>query len=311
MRRIVLATLLSLLVAGCGPQPERLPVPAGTTATAPAGSPEDAVEGSATATADENAATSPETEFDPPTGIAEGDGGSTVVAVRGLPVGPASPDTPAPFRWYASLQDGQCEGLADTATASSIPEPERAMFAALADVCRLLKGERSEVDWAEARTSYDDTSGVTDCLVVAARQLLADAVSAHEADPGAVLTPGPPAPGTACPVAIDTVEMVSPTEIFVTGPYLFDPRVARLGSADLQVGSPEVEVDSGVPLVGVSLEGGEGFCLPVGGRSTLELSGDGYAVTAEFDAVDVGQGDCDQRPGDGATLNDEPTPAGS
>ncbi len=309
MQRIVLATILSLLVAGCGPQPERVPVSAGTTTPAPAGSP--AADGSATATAGDSAGTSSKTESDEPTPDAEDDSGTTVVAVRGLPVGPASPDTPAPFRWYASLQDGQCGGLADTATASNIPEPERAMFAALAQVCRVLEGEGSEVDWDRARASFDDTSGVTDCLVVAARQLLADAVSAHDADPDAVLTPGPPAPGTACPVAIDTVELVRPTEIVVTGPYLFDPRVARLGSAALQVGSPEVEVDSGVPLVRVSLEGSEGFCLPAGSRSTLELSGDGYAVTAEFDAVDVGQGGCDQGTGGAATLKDEPTPAGS
>jgi hypothetical protein len=230
-----------------------------------------------------------------------------LVAVRGLPPGPASPDTPAPFRWYAGLQGGQCSALDDTAGNSSVPEPERTMYDSLGQVCRLLGGQVADVDWAQARAAVDDTAGVSDCLVVAARQLLADVVAAREAAPDAVLTQGSAADGTACPVAIDSVEMTSPGALVVTGPYLFDPSSARVGSVDLQVGVPEVEVRSGVPIVRLALESSETFCVPVGARGTLEVAGDGYTAAAYFVGVDVGQGGCD--PQGGATSVDEPSPA--
>lgn len=116
---------------------------------------------------------------------------------------------------------------------------------------------------------------MTDCLVVAARQLLGDVVAAHDEAPDAVLTPGPAADGTACPVSIVGVEMIGPTQLFVTGPYLFDPSSARVGSVDLRVGFPEVELSSGVPVVRVALDADDSFCLPAGEQSSLQISGDG------------------------------------
>lgn len=302
MHRIVLVTAL-LMACGCGPQPE------GRSVALPSPVPSQATSRSATVTPRATVVTSPSSvaTSQPSTRVPSQDPTATVVAVRGLPPGPASPDTPAPFRWYAGLQSGQCSALDDTA-GSSVPEPERTMYASLAQVCGLLARPGADVDWAQARAAVDDTAGVGDCLVVAARQLLLDAVTAHEAAPDAVLTQGPAADGTACPVAIDSVEMISPRAFAVTGPYLFDPRAARVGSVDLQVGESEVEVRSGVPLVRLAVDGPEEFCLPVGAQGTLEVTGEGYSVAADFVADDLGQGACGQE--DGTTAGDEPTPAG-
>ena len=295
MQRISVVALLLLLAVGCGPQPEDRPVPQGPSATVPLGSPAGSGDSPTSRTpADTTTRPHGDETSDPPSRVALDDAGGTLVAIRGLPPGPASPDTPAPFRWYAALQDRQCAGLADTATNSSLPEPERAMYAALAEVCGLLNGERGEVDWDQARAAFRDTAPVTDCLVVAARQLLGDVVAAHDAAPDAVLTPGPAADGTACPVSIDGVEMIGPTQLIVTGPYLFDLTSARVGSVDLLVGFPEVEVSSGVPVVRVTLDADDRFCLPPGEQSALQISGDGYTVAADFVAVDLGQGACDQ-----------------
>ena len=265
MQRIIVVALLSLLVVGCGPQPEDRPVPPRPSTTVPSGSPAKDIDSPPTPPAEATAGPLGGETSDPPTRVPSDDAGATLVAIRGLPPGPASPDTPAPFRWYAALQDRQCGGLADTATNSSLPEPERAMYAALAEVCGLLNGEDGEVDWDQARAAFRDTSPVTDCLVVAARQLLGDVVAAHDAAPDAVLTPGPDADGTACPVSIDGVEMIGRTQLIVTGPYLFDPRSARVGSVDLRVGFPEVEVSSGVPLVRVPLDARCRLLPPGGG----------------------------------------------
>ena len=295
MQRIISVALLSLLVVGCGPQPEDRPVPPRPSTTVPSGSPAQDIDSPTSPIPTATTTTPPGDETsDPPTRVASDDAGDTLVAIRGLPPGPASPDTPAPFRWYAALQDRQCGGLADTATNSSLPEPERAMYAALAEVCGLLNGEDGEVDWDQARAAFRDTAPVTDCLVVAARQFLGDVVAAHDAAPDAVLTPGPAVDGTACPVSIDTVEMIGPTQLIVTGPYLFDPSSARVGSVDLRVGFPEVELSSGVPVVRVPLDADDSFCLPAGERSSLQIVGDGYTVAADFVAGDLGQGTCDQ-----------------
>jgi hypothetical protein len=96
-------------------------------------------------------------------------------------------------------------------------------------------------------------------------------------------------------VSIDTVEMIGPRQLIVTGPYLFDPSSARVGSVDLRVGFPEVELSSGVPLVRVRLDADDSFCVPAGEQSVLQIIGDGYTVAADFVAGDLGQGTCDQR----------------
>ncbi len=277
MRRIMMATLMTLAVAACGPQPEARPAGA----VQPLGSATSA-----------QPSVPPGPTSVPPSRPTTGGVGPSLVAVRGLPPGPASPDTPPPFRWYASLRDGQCAGLADTATDTSLPEVQRAMFAALTPICQVLAGEQAKVDWDRARAAFDASSGETNCLVAAARQYLGAVISAHDSAPQVVLTTGPAAEGTACPVGIDSVEMASPGELVAAGPYLFEPSAARVGSRDLQVGFPEVDVSSGVPQVRIPLAGGDGFCLPAGQPATLEVIGNGYSVSAGFAPADVGQGAC-------------------
>ncbi|MGB8020104.1 MAG: hypothetical protein WCF04_02630 [Candidatus Nanopelagicales bacterium] len=313
MRRTAALLIAVLLAVGCGPQPEEgaagrstadsqssAPAEATRTPTGRATSPQPS---EATSSQDDQAdgslpgdgtgTPSPATTT-PPDREEGGNGGAPRrVVLRGLPPGPASPDTPAPYRWYASLQSGTCSGLDDTASNTSLPEAERAMFAALAEVCRLLGGESDEVDWRAAQAALDGSAGVTGCLLIAARDLLASAVGAHEADPGAVLVRGRPRQGTACPVAVNEAAMTELTSIAVAGDYLIEPTEVRVAGerveSQFEGASPE---DDQVLTGRVSVILPEGFCAPAGEVLEVQVAGPGYEVSADVAVPDVGQGSC-------------------
>jgi len=61
-------------------------------------------------------------------------------------------------------------------------------------------------------------------------------------------------------------------------------------------------------VVRVPLVAAEGSCFPAGEPSTLDVVGDGYSVSVDFVATDVGQGSC-ELDGGLATV-DASTPAG-
>lgn len=277
MRRTAALLIAALLMVGCGPQPE----------DSGSGGTDGSASGDAGGTQSQASATPPDLEEG-------GDGGTpNRVVLGGLPPGPASPDTPAPYRWYASLQAGTCSGLDDTATDTSLPDAERAMFASLAQVCRLLEGESDDVDWNAAQAALDRSAGVTGCLLIAARDLLAAAVGAHRADPGAVLVRGRAEPGTACPVAVNEAEMTSLTSMALAGDFLIDPTEVRVAGEEVEAQFEGAAPDDEQVLTGrVLVILPEGFCAPAGEVLDVQVAGPGYEVSADVAVPDVGQGAC-------------------
>lgn len=275
---------LALVLTACGPSPETDVGPTVARGTASA-----------------------EPSDEPGTADRDDDAGTTALAVTLVQPGPASPDTPAPFRWYASLQTLTCAGLADAASAN-VPDEARALFLPLADVCRLLAGEDAAVDWDQARSALTvDVGG--DCLLQAARDMLASAVSAHDSSPGAVLVPGPPAPGTACPPGIDVAELVDPTRVRLRGPYLFGPATVTVGGARVPAPDPAVEVVDGVPVATLEVSLPEPVCLDPSQPVSVRLQADAYEVAAVLTGSSDGCTTPAETTTDEATPQDQPTDA--
>lgn len=272
MHRTVALLMVILLAVGCGPQPEQ----GGITQATAGPQPSSVAEAAGT-----------------PQGAGGRGGAANRVALPGLPPGPAAPDTPPPYRWYLALQTGQCAGLSDTATDTSLPEVERVMFASLAQVCRLLGGEPGAVDWTAAQAALDGSADVTGCLEVAARKMLASAVDAHRADPQAVLVRGQAEGGTACPVTITSAVMTDPSTIVLTGDYLIDPSEVRVAGQTVAV-----QFDGAVPGNDQALSGQvsvplpEGLCASVGDVLGVEVAGPGYDARTDVTVPDLGQGSC-------------------
>lgn len=248
---------LALVLAACGPSPETDvgPTPGRPTAT-----------------------TAPSDAPDPTTTRTEDDAGAASLAVALVQPGPASPDTPAPFRWYASLQTLSCAGLADAASAN-VSDEARTLFLPLADVCRLLAGEDATVDWDQARSAVGVDPG-GDCLLEAARDMLASAVAAHDSSPGAALVPGPAEPGTACPPSIDVAELLDPTRVRLSGPYLFGPATVAVEGASIPAPEPAVEVVDGVPVITLEVTLPDPVCLDPSRPVSVRLQAEDYEVTA-------------------------------
>lgn len=211
------------------------------------------------------------------------------------PIGPASPDTPPPTRWYQAMQTLDCGLIADTASPpDTMPPGQRAMFASLAQLCLTLTGQGGTVDWAAAVGALQQTAGESNCLVVAARQMLSAAVAAHDSDPTAALEIGPTAPGTACPVGVTDVSVDSSDPgagytLRITGPYLFQVTGVSVKDAVLTGVTAGTDTSVDPPLVTVFASGSE--CLQQGTAVTVTVSGQGYQAAQEF-TPDVSLGAC-------------------
>lgn len=222
-----------------------------------------------------------------------------VVRISLPPIGPASPDTPPPTRWYQAMQTLDCGLIADTATPPDTMSPgQRAMFASLAQLCTTLTGQGGTVDWAAAASAVEQTAGESNCLVVAVRAMLSAAVAAHDANPTAELASGPAAPGTACPVdvtdvAVDSSDLTGRYTLRITGPYLFQVNGVSVANAALSEIDAQTDLSVDPPLVTVLASGSA--CLQPGQPVTVVVSGDGYQAAQEF-TPSVQLGDCTPPP---------------
>ncbi len=282
MAPLILAGV-AVLLAGCGPQPEldaQSTLASALSETAPSDSSSSAVDDGDTET---------------PDGDTRGPADVAPLEVALPPIGPASPDAPAPFRWYEAMQRLDCSLISDTAEGRlGISEAQQAMFASLAQLCLTLTGEGTAMDWGSAARAVAATRGEADCLVVAVREMLVAAVAAHEADPTAVLARGPAAPGTACPVEITEVsagvgDSDAEFALRIEGPYLFQVQDVTVDGAALSFEAQE-DLSADPPLVTLTASGS--MCLPQGAAATLAVSGAGYEVTHQFTPA-VSLGDCD------------------
>ena len=184
------------------------------------------------------------------------------------PIGPASPDTPPPTRWYEAMQTLNCGLIADTAAPpDTMPPGQRAMFASLAQLCLALTAQGGSMDWGAAASAVEQTAGESNCLVLAARSMLNAAVVAHQSDPSAVLARGEAATGTACPVRVTDVTVDSSVSggsytLRITGPHLFQVTGVTVNTSQLSVvdGGTDTSVDP--PLVTVLASGSA--CLQAG-----------------------------------------------
>lgn len=263
-----LAAVLLVLLVGCGPSPETTgggPQARSTALVSPTAS-------------DDGPATDEPPPDSPP--------GATTVAVTLVQPGPASPDTPAPFRWYASLATLSCDGLADAASAN-VSEQARSLFLPLADVCRVLAGQDATVDWEQARAALGTDVG-SDCLLAAARDMLASAVAAHDSAPDALLVPGPAAAGTACAPSIERAELVEPTRLTLSGPYLFGPATVAVGEVTAPAPEPSVEVVDGVPLATLDVTLPQPVCLDPSRPVSVRLQAQDYEASAVLSGSSAG-----------------------
>lgn len=266
-----------LMGVGCGPQPDtQLGAP--TTPDAVASSESGDEESASQESPEESAEETPDQ--------------ATTASVTLPPVGPASPDAPPPFRWYQAVQTLDCGLMSDVSEPGQVPEEQRAMFAALAQLCGQLTGSGGTVDWDAARTAVEQASGESNCLVVAARELLGAAVALHDAHPDAQLTAGSPVEGTACPVGVTDIQaesLDSGYTLRVTGPYLFNVTAVSVDGIELSDVGSEDDLSGDPPQSVVSAAGSA--CLTAGQEVTITVVGDGYSVERSF-TPDVQLGDC-------------------
>ena len=195
------------------------------------------------------------------------------------PKGPASPDTPPPFSWYEAIRTLNCRLNDSDAIPRGMSAGQYAMFISVAQVCRNLT-EQAPVDWAAAASALNQTTGESDCLIVAVRSLLSAAVAAHEADPTAVLAPGPAAAGTACPLEI-AVTISSPGTTYILtiqGKYLFEFGGVTVAGVPFQATvTDEPDLGNGETLFTITATGST--CLPAGQSAPVTVTGSGYQVT--------------------------------
>ncbi len=281
---LALLGCLSLLSAACGPQPD---LDAPTQAIGATGSADARGQGTGTQTGPDsvgsNATTSAQATGpdDQPPGVGTAGG---IVEIPLPPVGPAAPDAPAPFRWYEAMHTLDCGLIADAGDPlSGVPDPLGPMFVSLAQLCSAWAGAGDEVDWAAAATAVQATEGETDCLAVAARRVLADAVAAHQADPTGQVRPGKSRSGTACPVEVTSVT-IEPSSapgryvVRIRGPYLFG--LQELTVADEPLESFEADGDP-AELPVVSYRGEGAGCLQPDHTVTVTAAGPGYRLTRQ------------------------------
>ena len=201
-----------------------------------------------------------------------------VVRVSLPPIGPASPFTPPPNRWYLAMQTLNCGQVA--ADPGNTPQGQRALFESLAQLCLTLTGQGGAVDWAAAASALQQTAGETNCFVLGARAMLSAAVAAHQSDPTAVIAGGDTAPGTACPVRVTEVTGVDQGTTYtleITGEYLYQATGVTVGSEALTAieGSEGPVAD---PPVGTVSAIGSG-CLQAGVAVNVVVSGAGYQAS--------------------------------
>ena len=292
---------LALASAGCGPQPE---LDAPTQAIGATGSTDTQRQGTGTQTGPDSVGSSAATSA-PATGPDDqpadvGTGG--IVEIPLPPVGPAAPDAPAPFRWYEAMHTLDCGLIADAGDPlSGVPDPLGPMFASLAQLCSAWAGAGSGVDWAAAAAAVQATEGASDCLAVAARRVLADAVAVHQADPTAQVRPGQARSGTACPVDVTSVAVEPGARagryvVRLRGPYLFG--LQELTVADEPLDSFEADGDP-AELPVVSYRGEGAGCLRPDHTVTVTAAGRGYRLTRQVSPTEE-LGECASAPADGS-----------
>ena len=98
--------------------------------------------------------------------------------LRVVPPGPASPTSPVIDSYYYLLQHRKCADLRVRAAAGS--NPEDALFSALADLCLAARSTSYRADWTAAQQALDVSADLDDCLSLAARKSLTNAVVNHD-----------------------------------------------------------------------------------------------------------------------------------
>ncbi len=155
--------------------------------------------------------------------------------------GPASPISPETDSYYYLLERHQCTTLSTSGTDSS----EAALFTALGHVCLAIQQPDRTVDWTAARTAFEGSADLTDCLMVAARGLLKRALDAHVAHPGRTATFGAASGHAACPTTVRSVVLVDDPAVspqpylWVTGDRLFEVTRVRVAGHTRTAPSPK------------------------------------------------------------------------
>ena len=144
-----------------------------------------------------------------------------------------------------------------------------------------------EVDWEQARAALGTDVG-SDCLLAAARDMLASAVAAHDSAPDALLVPGSAAAGTACAPSIERAELVEPARLTLSGPYLFGPATVVVGEVTAPAPEPSVEVVDGVPLATLDVTLPQPVCLDPSRPVSVRLQAQDYEASAALSGSSAG-----------------------
>lgn len=213
----------------------------------------------------------------------------TPIPVPAPQPGPASPDAPGPISWFASLQRGDCAGLA--ALVEDAPESLQdvvPLYGSLAEVCAWLHQPSSPVDWEAAKAALQGSAGLDFCLDVEARQLLAGLVDAHDQAPNAPVLLGDPEPGTACPSAVTEV-LIGNVTGDIRGQYLYEVVEVSIDGQAVEQNPPDDDNPEDVRL-SVFVP-----CLIPGSQVDVVVRGVGYThtVTSVPVPADLEQEQCE------------------
>jgi hypothetical protein len=199
---------------------------------------------------------------------------------RVVPPGPASPTSPTIDSYYYQLQHGNCAALRVRTTGST--NPEDVLFAALADLCLAAAQSSYRADWTAAQDALTGSATLDDCLSVAARRSLANALSNHQRT-GRQRPDFRPTPrvSTCVPqptyIGLYQQSDSGPLTLLVLGLRLFE--AATVSIADARLDATSSNVVEGTECARVDVPGWTP--PPEGATATVVIRGRGY-TTASF-----------------------------